>query len=77
MKATTFFGYICPKCHTTIDIGAIVGGGEPLCPQCKTPMVPNPNGRNVATNVHCKNCNSTFGIINSDKCPNCGTPFEG
>ena len=76
MKATSFFGYICPNCKTTIDIGAAVGDDKILCPSCKTPMIPNPKGRPAAANVHCKNCNWSFGIINSDKCPNCGTPFE-
>ncbi len=75
MEVTSYFGYICPNCKSTIDIGAIVGSSKILCPTCKTEMVPNKNGRSVGTNVHCKNCNSSFGLINSDKCPNCGTPF--
>ncbi len=75
MQAISFFGYICPKCKTTIDISAIVGNDKIHCPTCKTEMVPNKQGRSVSANVHCKKCNSIFGIINSDKCPNCGTLF--
>jgi hypothetical protein len=75
MQVTSYFGYICPNCKTTIDIGAMVGANKILCPTCKTEMVPNPQGRPVSTNVHCKKCNSSFGMINSDKCPTCGTPF--
>jgi DNA-directed RNA polymerase subunit RPC12/RpoP len=76
---TTYFGYICPNCKSTVDIGAIATGTdtdtEILCSQCHTPMVPNPNGRIVSTNVKCLDCNISFGMINSDKCPQCGKTF--
>ena len=75
MKVASFFGYICPNCKTTIDIGAFAGGNKLLCPSCGTEMVPNPEGRPVTMNAHCKKCNSFFGMINTDKCPNCGTPL--
>ena len=68
----TYFGFICPKCHSTVDLGV----ETPNCPSCGTQMVPNPNGKPVGVNVSCKNCNSAFGMIDSDKCPGCGTPFE-
>lgn len=72
MNVTTYFGFICPVCKSTVDIGV----GEPNCPNCETRMIPNKLGTLVGANVHCKNCNSFFGMINSDKCPDCGTPFE-
>ena len=69
------FGPLCPNCGTSIDIHASAGTDVEKCPKCGTKMIPNPNAR-VSAGVTCKNCNSSFGIINSDKCPNCGTPFE-
>lgn len=72
MNVTAFYGFICPNCKSTVDIGI----GEPICPDCKTKMIPNEQGTSVAANVHCKNCDISFGLINSDKCPECGTPFE-
>lgn len=80
MSAQTFFGYKCPRCNSTIDVGASVTVGgrpqdKPTCPSCGVDMVPNPEGRTVAMNVHCRKCNSMFGMINSDVCPSCGEPF--
>lgn len=72
MTITTYFGFICPNCKSTVDIGV----GEPNCPNCKTRMIPNVSGKPVATNVYCKKCNSAFGMINSDTCPSCGEKFE-
>lgn len=79
MKGTSYFGFICPKCKSTVDIGASISSapeGDPKCPTCGTTMEPNPQGQTVSANVHCSNCNSSFGLINSDKCPNCKTPFR-
>ncbi len=71
MSLTTYYGFICPRCSSSVDIGV----GEPNCPNCGTRMIPNKQGNAVATNVSCKKCNNFFGMINSDKCPDCGTPF--
>ena len=76
METNSFFGYKCPKCNTTIDIGVIVGNSKPLCPNCKTEMIPDNNGKVSAANVHCKKCNSFYGLINSDRCPQCGELFS-
>lgn len=76
MKTGTYFGYKCPKCNSTIDIAAVVGSDKLLCPNCKTEIIPNDSGKTVSANVTCKKCNSSFGMINSDKCPNCGTLFS-
>ncbi len=73
MNTSTFFGFICPKCTTSITFGI---GGEPVCPNCGTRMIPNKNATPVAMNVHCKKCNSSFQMIDSDTCPECGTKFE-
>jgi DNA-directed RNA polymerase subunit RPC12/RpoP len=77
MKASAFFEYKCPNCNSTVDIGVSAGGDEQLCPNCKTKMIPNPKGTVSSANVHCSKCNSSFGLINSDKCPNCGKAFSG
>ncbi|MFA5876585.1 MAG: hypothetical protein WC901_07900 [Candidatus Margulisiibacteriota bacterium] len=74
-KASSFFGYKCSKCNTKIDIAAMAGSGEYLCPNCKGEMIPDEQGQISSANVHCSNCNINFGLINSDKCPNCGKPF--
>lgn len=76
MQAGSFFGYKCPQCNCTIDVAAIAGGNGLLCPQCKVPMVPDPNGRTSAAKVYCVNCKASFGLVNSDKCPQCGGPFS-
>ena len=76
LKAISYFGYRCPKCGSTVDIGAIVGSSEILCPSCNTVMEPDKNGRVSAANVYCSSCNSSFGLVNSDKCPNCGGAFS-
>ena len=46
------------------------------CPNCGTTMVPNPEGKIVSANVYCDNCSTSFGMINSDKCPFCQTLFS-
>jgi len=76
MQTGSFFGYKCPNCNSKIDIAAVAGSDELLCPNCKTKMVPNSEGKTVSANVHCKKCDSSFGLINSDKCPSCGSPFS-
>lgn len=76
MKAGSFFGYKCPKCGSTIDIGALAGSDQPRCPSCGTIMEPDPNGTTSAANAYCPNCNAFFGLVNSDKCPKCGGPFS-
>lgn len=72
MDVTTYFGFKCPRCNSSVAIGV----GKPNCPSCGTQMLPNFESEPVATNVHCKKCNSYYGMINSDKCPDCGTKFE-
>lgn len=70
MSPTTFFGFVCPSCGTSIDIGV----GHPRCPNCQTLMVPNPQAR-AAANVYCPACDSSMGLVNSDRCPSCGGPL--
>jgi rRNA maturation protein Nop10 len=76
MKAASFFGYMCPKCGSSVDIAAIAGTDRLLCDNCKTEMVPNPKGKSSSANVSCKKCNTFYGLVNSDKCPACGEPFS-
>lgn len=76
MKSITYYGYKCPKCNSTVDIGVIVGNDVIACPRCKAIMEPNKEGKACTANAHCKKCNATFGIINSDRCPRCGGNFE-
>jgi len=72
-----YIGYICPSCKSTIDVAAVGMDNNVLpCPSCKTPMIPNENGKTVATNVFCSKCKSAFGMINSDRCPKCGELFS-
>jgi len=70
--STVFFGYICPRCKSTVDIGVAVGQSIELCPQCQTRMIPNPGGRSSAANVYCSTCRVVVGLVNSDRCPQCG-----
>lgn len=72
MEVTSYFGFACPKCKSSVDIGT----GEPNCPWCGTKMEANPDSAPVRTNAHCKKCNATYGLINSDICPLCETKFE-
>jgi hypothetical protein len=64
----TFFGFICPRCGSTIDIGV----GRPECPNCGVAMVPNAAGNASATNVYCPKCKLAVGLANSERCPKCG-----
>jgi len=68
----TFFGFICPKCSTTVQVGV----GTPSCPTCGTQMVPNSKAPASAGNVMCKRCNTAYGLITADRCPQCGGPFS-
>jgi len=77
MRASSYFGYKCPRCGSTIDIGGVVGSSDEMhCPSCDTVMIPDPNGKTSAANVYCPNCKSSFGLVNSDRCPICGGPFS-
>jgi len=69
------FGLKCPKCNITIDVIATVGSDPQRCPNCGNKMVPNPQAK-ISAKVTCKKCNSSFVLINSDKCPHCGEYFE-
>lgn len=75
MQTSTFFGYKCPKCQTKIDVAAIGGSDKLLCPNCHTEMIPDPQGKTSSANVYCRKCNASFGLVNSDRCPQCGGPF--
>lgn len=76
MQVSTNIGYICPECKKSIDVAVDTGIDKPLCPECKIEMIPNEEGNIVFSNITCKVCNSFFGIINLDKCPNCGSTFS-
>lgn len=77
MKASSYFGYKCPKCDSTIDVAAIVSSsGALICERCGIEMIPNLNGKTSAANVYCPKCKITFGFVNSDTCPECGGPFS-
>jgi rRNA maturation endonuclease Nob1 len=73
MEMQSYFGYRCPRCGSTVDIG--VATGDPACPSCGTKMEPNSSGRGAAANVYCAKCDAAFGLVNSDRCPQCGGPF--
>lgn len=68
------FGLMCPICNIIIDVHATVGSDPQRCPRCGRNMVPNPSAK-ISAKVTCQKCNSSFGLINSDKCPKCGEPF--
>ena len=77
MTGNTFFGYRCPSCDTTVDIGASTSpSAEQRCPSCGTPMLPDPKGRASAANVYCPRCKIAVGLVNSDRCPECGGPWS-
>lgn len=76
MGGTNYFGYRCPQCGTTVDIGVDTTGDTPRCPNCRAEMRPDPNGRASATNVYCPRCNIAVGLVNSDHCPDCGGPWS-
>jgi hypothetical protein len=68
--AGSFFGYKCERCGSTVDVGAVVGSDSLMC--CGIPMEPDPGGRASAANVYCPNCKTAYGLVNSDRCPDCG-----
>ena len=68
----TYFGYICPRCGSTVQIGI----GRPACPSCGAQMAPNKKASPSAANVYCKSCSSAFGVVTSDRCPKCGGPLS-
>lgn len=81
MSAQVFYAYKCPQCNSTVNVGISVVAGIPIqqkprCLSCGVDMEPDQNGRTTAMNVFCRNCNSKFGMITSDTCPNCGKPFS-
>ena len=76
MKATTFFGYKCPRCGSKVNVGISVGGGTVNCPDCGASMVPDEAGQASAANVYCPHCNAAFGLVTSDRCPTCGGPLS-
>ena len=69
------FGLMCSYCNITIDVFGVVGSDPQHCPQCGRIMVPNPQAK-ISARVTCDKCHSSFGLINSDRCPNCGEPFS-
>lgn len=74
VEAGSAFGLKCPKCGNSYDIIGSVGSDPEICNNCGTKMVPNEEAK-ISANVTCSNCGSSFGLINSDTCPNCKTPF--
>lgn len=76
MKAGSFFGYRCPNCGSRIDVAGMVGSDQLHCPNCRTIMEPDPQGKTSAGNVYCPNCKAFFALVNSDRCPTCGGPFS-
>jgi rRNA maturation endonuclease Nob1 len=72
LETTVDIGYKCAQCGSTFDIGI---NTNKQCGSCGGQMVPNEKGKIISANVSCKQCNSYFGLINSDKCPTCGIYF--
>ena len=78
MKARVSYGYKCPKCNSTFTVRISLGlvqDQKQYCPSCGTEMKPDANASPVAMNVLCRKCNAQYGMVFSDTCPNCGTPF--
>ena len=75
MDASTFFGYKCPRCNSKVNLHVVLGKDSPECPNCHTIMVPDEEGQVSAANVYCPICKTAFGLVQSDKCPDCGGPF--
>lgn len=70
MGISSYFGFKCPRCGSTVDIG--IGSGAPTCPSCGTKMKPNASFGGAAANVYCRSCNTAYGLVNSSRCPQCG-----
>lgn len=80
MIAEMYCGYKCPICKSSVDIGVSTstnqaGSDNPRCPSCGSVMIPNPDGDTISMNVYCLECNSVFGVVNSNSCPACGQAF--
>ena len=76
MKTGAFFGYKCPRCGSKFDIGAIAGDDKMPCSNCGAIMEPDPDGKTSTANAYCPRCKSFSGLVNSDRCPECGGPFS-
>ena len=76
MQGGVFFGYKCPRGCSRVDIGAVAGSSEYNCSHCGTKMVPDSEGQASAAKVYCPRCKAQYGLVNSDRCPQCGGPFE-
>lgn len=77
MNARSYFGFICPACKSSVDIGGVVGGtGDPTCPKCNTNMIPNRSFGGAAASVWCPRCRLGAGLINSSTCPQCGGAWQ-
>jgi predicted RNA-binding Zn-ribbon protein involved in translation (DUF1610 family) len=74
MGMSSYVGFRCPKCGSTVEIG--VTSGHPTCPSCGARMVPNEKARGAAANVYCPTCKASYGLVTSDRCPQCGGPFS-
>jgi len=71
---SSYFGFKCPCCGSTVDIG--VGVGDPRCPSCGERMTPNAGFPGAAANVYCPKCKLAVGLANSATCPQCGGPWS-
>ena len=76
MSPSTFFGYKCPRCGTTVQVGVAQSSGEPSCPNCHATMVPNPDAPGSGANVYCPKCEIAVGLATTDHCPQCGGPWS-
>lgn len=74
MALSSYVGFKCPRCGSSVDIG--VGPGDPTCPSCGTRMEPNSNYTGAAANVYCPRCKVAVGLTNSASCPQCGGPWS-
>jgi hypothetical protein len=72
IKASSFFGYKCPRCNSKVTVAAVVGGDKLFCPNCNTEMIPDREGVASAANAYCSKCNAMYGLVTSSTCPQCG-----
>lgn len=72
MIVNSYFGFKCPKCNTTTDIGA----GASICTQCESKMRENTSATPSTANAYCSHCQTYHGLINGDCCPICQKPFK-
>ena len=73
---TSYFGFKCPRCGSTVGVGIVPTNEEPKCPSCGTEMEPNPEAQGAAANVYCPACSIAVGLVTSDRCPQCGGPWS-